>query len=67
MARALSEYDVENKLLTRLEDMQYAIVPMRNYDDLLRNFRIEICRLNAEKLIEAKGEAELPITSSIDS
>lgn len=42
MARALSEYDVENKLLTRLEDMQYAIVPMRNYDDLLRNFRIEI-------------------------
>lgn len=59
MPRALSEYEVENKLLTRLEEMQYAVVPMRDYADLLRNFREEVCRLNATKLIEAKGEAEL--------
>ena len=32
---------------------------MANYDDVLANFRVQFCKVNAKALIEAKGVAEL--------
>lgn len=53
----ISEYDVETKFIERLEALGYTFAPLNNYDDVLANFRLELARLNAAKLIEAKGEA----------
>ena len=59
MARVKSEYEVEAMLIEKLEDLGYQFVSMRNYDDVVANFRVQLCRLNEAKLIEAKGEASL--------
>lgn len=59
VARALSEYEVEDILIKRLVDINYDFIKMTNYDDLKSNLREQICKVNAEKLIEAKGEAML--------
>ena len=59
MAEALSEYEVEDILIKRLVDIDYDFIKMVNYDDLKSNLRDQICKVNAAKLIEAKGEATL--------
>jgi len=59
MARAMSEYAVENQLIDRLIAIGYDYVKIANYDDLKRNLREQICRVNEEKIIEAKGVSEL--------
>ncbi len=59
MARAKSEYDVENQYIDRLIEMGYEFIPMKNYDDVYNNFREQFCKLNKNSLIEAKGVAEL--------
>ena len=59
MARVKSEYEVEDMYIDRLEDMGYKYVELKNYDDVCANFRRKFCELNADKLIEAKGKAEL--------
>lgn len=59
MARVQSEYEVESLFIERLTDMGYKFIPMKNYDDVLANFRKQLCELNCKKLIEAKGEATL--------
>lgn len=59
MARAKSEYEVEDLFLDTLEGMDYEYIELSNYDGVLKNFRTQLCKLNAQKLIEAKGVAEL--------
>ena len=58
-ARVQSEYEVESLFIERLTDLGYEFIPMKNYDDVLSNFREQLCKVNCEKLVEAKGEATL--------
>ena len=51
----ISEYEVEAKFIDRLESLGYTFAPLNNYDDVLANFRLELAKFNAKKLIEAKG------------
>ena len=53
----ISEYDVENLFIDRLERIGYEFVDMSNYDDVVANFRKQLAAFNAPKLVEAKGEA----------
>ena len=53
----LSEYEVDTRFLDRLESLGYTFAPLNNYDDVLANFRLELAKFNAPKLLEAKGEA----------
>lgn len=55
----ISEYEVETKFIYRLETIGYEYIELKNYDDLLDNFKAQLIRFNQEKLIEAKGSASL--------
>lgn len=59
MTEAESEYAVEKHLVEQLSHMGYRFVRMGNHDDLLTNLREQICKINRDKLVEAKGEASL--------
>ena len=59
MAKVKSEYEVETMFIDRLQEIGYSYVEMKNYDDVLSNFRKQICILNSDELIEEKGRAEL--------
>ena len=59
MARAKSEYEVEDLYIDRLVELGYEFVSLSNYNDVCRNFREQFCKLNAKELISAKGKAEL--------
>lgn len=55
----ISEYEVEELFISKLESIGYDYVDLKNYSDVLKNFRTQLCRLNAQKLIEKKGSADL--------
>ena len=59
MPRVMSEYDVESLYIDRLIELGYDYIDLKNYDDVCANFREQFCKLNHDKLIEAKGKAEL--------
>lgn len=59
MSKVKTEYEVEAIFIDQLESIGYQYVDMANYDDVLANFRVQFCEVNAEALIEAKGAAEL--------
>lgn len=50
----ISEYEVENIFLDRLESIGYKFVKLNNYEDVLANFREQLAIFNAKKL-EEKG------------
>ena len=55
-----TEYEVEEIFINQLDNEQgYSYIDMANYDDVLANFRMQFCKVNAKALIEAKGVAEL--------
>ena len=54
----ISEYDVENRFIERLESIGYTYIELKNYDDVLANFRTQLAKFNSEKLIAAKGLAD---------
>ena len=54
----MSEYEVETRFIDRLESIGYQYIELKNYDDVISNFRIELAEFNATKLMEAKGIAE---------
>ncbi len=58
MAR-ISEYEVEEMFINKLESIGYDYVDLKNYADVLNNFKTQLCKLNASKLIEKKGTAVL--------
>ena len=62
MAKVQSEYDVEIKFIERLEGIGYEFVELKDYDEVKANFRKQLSKFNADKLIEAKGVAELSDT-----
>lgn len=55
----ISEYEVETKFIDRLESIGYEYVELKNYDDVLSNFRAQLSHFNREKLTEAKGTSDL--------
>ena len=46
----ISEYDVENKFIDRLETIGYEYVELKNYSDVLIIFKTQLEALNCEKL-----------------
>lgn len=54
-----SEYEVERVFIERLQKMQYEYIEMKDYSDVLNNFRKQFCKLNKAVLEEKKGVAEL--------
>ncbi|MDE6020866.1 MAG: type I restriction endonuclease subunit R [Ruminococcus sp.] len=58
----ISEYEVENLFIDRLESIGYEYVKLNNYDDVLENFKNKLAAFNKEKLIEKKGKAEFSKT-----
>ncbi len=58
MARAKSEYEVEDLFIERLESIGYEYADLADYDDVIANFRTQLAALNAAKLIEKKGSAD---------
>ena len=56
MGRAVSEYEVENLLIDKLESIRYDYIELKNYDDVIQNFRTQLAKFNAKKL-EEKGHA----------
>lgn len=59
MPRVKSEYEVESHFLDRLQEMDYTYIELKNYDDVVTNFREQICKVNEKALIAKKGVAEL--------
>lgn len=59
MAKVISEYEVESRFIERLESLGYEYVELKNYDDVVENFRNKITEFNADKIKAAKGVARL--------
>ena len=62
MGKAVSEYEVETRFIDRLDEIGYEYVAIKDYDGVKANFREQFCKVNADKLIESKGVAELSDT-----
>lgn len=58
----ISEYEVENKFISKLENIGYTYIELKNYDDVILNFRKQLAILNKEKLLATKGTAEFSDT-----
>lgn len=54
-----NEYNVEKNYIEHMQILGYEYVELNNYSDVLANFRKQICRFNSDRLIAAKGTAEL--------
>lgn len=59
MARVKSEYEVEALFIDRLQEMDHTYIELKNYDDVVANFRNQLCKINRAALIAKKGVAEL--------
>ncbi len=55
----ISEYEVETKFIDRLESIGYEYIELKNYDDVLDNFKNQLIKFNESKLKESKGSASL--------
>ena len=55
----ISEYEVETKFIDRLESIGYEYVELKNYNDVINNFREQLTRFNEAKIKKAKGSASL--------
>lgn len=53
----ISEYEVEDILIDRLEGIGYKFIKLDNYDDVLANFREQLAKFNAKKLAEKGHDA----------
>lgn len=56
MGKVQSEYDVEIKFIEKLEGIGYEYVDLKNYDDVISNFKAKLEQFNSKKLIEVKDE-----------
>ena len=43
----ISEYEVEDIFIDRLEGIGYKFIKLDNYDDVLANFREQLAKFNA--------------------
>lgn len=53
----ISEYEVEDIFIGRLESIGYKFIKLDNYDDVLANFREQLAKFNAKKLTEKGHDA----------
>ena len=58
---AISEYQVENLFIERLGTIGYKYIELKNYADVLVNFKIQLEAFNHDAIMEAKGEGELSV------
>ncbi len=54
----VSEYMLEELFIQRLISIGYEFVELRDYKAVINNFRTQLTKLNADKLIEKKGVAD---------
>ena len=54
----VSEEQLENKLIAKLESMDYDYVEIDTYDDLIANLKIQLEKLNSEKLESPLSDTE---------
>lgn len=54
----VSEYMLEELFIQRLISIGYEFVELRDYKAVINNFRTQLAKLNADKLIEKKGVAD---------
>ena len=54
-----NEYKVEIDYIEHMQMFGWKFVELKNYEDVKANFRKQICKFNADKLIAAKGATEL--------
>lgn len=54
-----NEYKVEIDYIGHMQMLGWKFVELKNYEDVKANFRKQLCKFNADKLIAAKGVAEL--------
>lgn len=54
-----NEYKVEIDYIEHMQMLGWKFIELKNYEDVKANFRKQICKFNADKLIAAKGVAEL--------
>lgn len=54
-----NEYKVEIDYIEHMQTLGWKFVELKNYEDVKANFRKQICKFNADKLIATKGVAEL--------
>ena len=59
MAKVKSEYEVEELFIDRLQELDYTYVELKDYNDVINNFREKICEKYHDELIEKKGIAQL--------
>lgn len=55
----MKEMEVEDKFIEDLKLQEYEFVDLKNYNDVLENFKKQLCKFNSSKLIKEKGKAEL--------
>ena len=51
-----SEYEVETLFIDCLENIGYEYVELKNYDDVVANFREQLANFNASMLIKTKRD-----------
>lgn len=54
-----NEYKVEIDYIEHMQMLGWKFVELKNYEDVKANFRKQLCKFNADKLIAVKGVAEL--------
>lgn len=54
-----NEYKVEIDYIEYMQMLGWKFIELKNYEDVKANFKKQICKFNADKLIAAKGVAEL--------
>lgn len=64
MPRAQSEYEVEDIFIDKLTTMGYDYAQLNNYDDVIKNFRIQLCKLNEKVLKERQSFLMLSLIKS---
>ena len=52
-----SEYEVEKLFIDRLESIGYEYIELKNYDDVIQNFRKQLAKFNTKRLAEKGHDA----------
>ena len=48
MPKVQSEYEVETIFIDRLQEMNYTYIELKDYDDVVNNFRNKLAEFNAQ-------------------
>jgi type I restriction enzyme, R subunit len=59
-----SEYEVETLFIDRLESIGYSFIDLKNYDDVIKNFRIQLALMRSFIKISSILEASIVLKAS---